>query len=427
MVFVYIGTVILILFVSYYTEKSILNPTFLLSIFWGVIGFLASLGLYDINRPSDKVWLVTLLGLVSFWSGDIIRRKIIKNKRVIFSKSRGEFKYCFKARIYKILLIIMLLYTLRRISTVVALWRAGYSLDIIRLVYFGFEVAGYQATEFIATFEIFFHLPCLYGCMTLVAINLALPKNKKFLDFFSMIGSIGWIVMAQVVSGGRTIIYIFVVEVIISFIMFNSVNNINKFIRKNIRLIIITCIAIVVVYELSIARKKSDSYDVMYALYSYFTGCFAHMGIRFEQIDFSPYTCGVSLFSGVLRPFMLAIKYICGSVPGVYQRTLDIATDLQSVVYIGKNVEFNAYVLPVFYFYYDGAYIGVVLDSIICGLFSGVIYRNMKNDKSPFFCSMYLLIIYVIFTSMIMYAGNLVYYVFAFLVVRLLFEKKIVR
>lgn len=412
---------------SYKYEKNIYNPAFLLTAFWGVLGILSGLSLYGMYMPSNKTYFVCSLGVIFFSLGNLFSKQYIGNKQLVFSFNyRKISRYVFRKYCYKILVVCMLCYNGYRMLTVLEMWKAGYSLNMIRLVYFGVEVGGYQISRIVSIIETFIHLPALYACMAITSYNLALPNKKKFIDIPTVMLNVLWIVMAQIISGGRMTIYIFTVEIVISYIIVHSISaeKIKKIVSKYLKILCIIICAIGFIYILSLGRQKTASYNVFRSLYVDFCGCFTHMSLQFEKINFAPYTWGVSLLSGLLRPLMLIVKYTMGSFPEIYKRTVDIGAQLQPPIMIGDTIEFNAYVLPVFYFYYDAAYMGVIIDSFICGIVCYRIYSLVNcNDKTAISVSFYLMIIYAIFTSMVRYAGNLVYYVLAFFVIRVLFKK----
>lgn len=80
--------------------------------------------------------------------------------------------------------------------------------------------------------------------------------------------------------------------------------------------------------------------------------------------------------------------------------------------------------LPVYYFYYDAAFLGVAFDSLVCGFVSNRIYAGVNNKKfDSYKVGIFLLVVYAIAMSMVRYAGNLVYYALSFVVLRLLHKK----
>ena len=405
----------------YIKEKNLYSPGFLLTLFWAVLSFFSNLCLYGMYRASDQAFIVALVSMILFSIGVLIS----SNKRLVIGNNKKETQYLFLLRRFRILVILMIVYCAYRFSIIIPLLKSGYSLDVIRMSYFGAEVYGTQISSWVSIFEIYVHLPVLYAAMGMCALNITKRKEEKFIDNFSSLLCIVWIVMAQIMMGGRIVIFIFGLESLIAFF----INNKMSFSRlitldKRVFKILGLCLCVVIaLYFLSINRTESQTYEFFKSFYVDMVGAFTHMGIRLEEFDTSNYTWGVSLLSGILRPVMLIWKYLVGAYPEIYNITINIGSFLQTPVMIGQNIEMNAYVLPAYYFYYDFGYIGVVFDSLICGCFCELIYTYRKNRNSVMWDCIYMLIVYAILTSMIRYAGNLVYYVLAFAVVRMLFKK----
>lgn len=429
MVYIFIILCFYSVLISYYIYKDIINPSFLLSFFWMILAIFASFCFYGLYPASDKSYITCCIGVLFFTIGNLISNSFCKKKKLKFGKLNDSYvhnKHSFSKKRFRIIVIIMLLFCLVRFKTVLSMLRAGYSLDMIRLVYFGYNVGGYGFSEFMSIIELFIHLPLLYASMAIISYNLALPKREKYIDSFTQIIALIWILFAQIITGGRMTLYIFGIEIFISYLIVNhyTIVNIKEFFQNHIKLIFFILCLVMIVYQLSLGRKNTDTYDVMKALYVDFCGSFTHMGLRFKQVDFEQYTYGLSLLSGFLRPLMLVIKYTLGKFPYLYQITIDIGNILQTPIMIGTNIETNAYVFPVFYFYYDGGFIGVLIDSLICGIVSGKIYYNANKSDNLYDNAIYLLIIYGICTSFIRYSGNLVYYALAFFMMRIFFKNK---
>lgn len=409
---------------SYFKERNFYNPTFLLAAFWLIIIFGASLRLYGMNKTSDQAYFLSFLGVLFFAVGALLKNNIGGKIPFVLDKSKNR-NYTFRYKLFQIMVVIMIIYCVHRLQVVIPMLRSGYTLDMTRMVYFGTEVGGYRISTWDSMFEIFLHLPCMYASMTLIAYNLVLPKEDRVLDKWTMLISAVWLVIAQIITGGRVLLYILGVEIAVAYLVTNRQQKHFKKFKSKITITIIGAIIIAIVYYLSINRKGDGSFDLFSSIYYYFFGCMPHMSTRLNSIDFGGYTWGVSLLSGLLRPFMIILKWIVGSYPDVYQKTLDIGVQLQTATHIGGSETFNAFVLAPFYFYYDAAYIGVIIDSVICGFVSYAFYEKIKlKSKSLMSVMFYLLIVYGISTSMIRYAGNLVYFVFAFGVIRILFKRE---
>lgn len=424
---VFLIVIISCIFCTRIIGGKIFSPVFMLCSFWLVIGIFAEMALFDVYRPSDKVWTVTTIGVIAFSFGALLATRLVGNRRVVFGKNKLDKNYVFDSQKYNIIVCLMLLYCAYRLLTAIKLLRMGLPLDMIRMLYFGNSVYGYKVPGWASTVEIYLHLPALYAAMTIVAMDIALPKDKHILKGKIRILSIAWIIIATFVSGGRNQLYAFAIEVLVAFFVTRQydVTSLINIIKKYSKLIFVILLMIFFLYLFSIMRNSSGKdYDFIRSIYVYFCGAFAHMDSRFNTVNFEDYTWGLSLLSGFLRPIMLVWKYLFGAFPELYQKTIDIGSTLQSRISIGNNVGFNAFVLPVYYFYYDAAFLGVAFDSLVCGFVSNRIYAGVNNKKfDSYKVGIFLLVVYAIAMSMVRYAGNLVYYALSFVVLRLLHKK----
>lgn len=162
---------------------------------------------------------------------------------------------------------------------------------------------------------------------------------------------------------------------------------------------------------------------LLYNLYVYFCGSVPHTSLRLDTVKMD-YTYGLTLISGFIRPLMLIYKYLVGNFPEIYQRTLDIGLTLQSPVYITDVKSFNAFVLPFYYFYNDFGVLGVITDSFIYGIFSGIVFFRFKKVPQKINLAKYLLIIIYIYTSMIRFSPSIVYFAFAYFYINFCFLNK---
>lgn len=179
-----------------------------------------------------------------------------------------------------------------------------------------------------------------------------------------------------------------------------------------------------VVYNLSINRNPDEEYDFFSSIYFYFCGCIPHTSIRLETIDFE-YTFGFTFLSGMLRPFMLVYKYLFGggSFPHLYQVSIDIPSTLQSpTVYVADGHAFNAFVLPFYYFYNDGGFIAVALESLLYGFFCTYTYERYKRTGKEKDFAKYLIVVNYIATSMIRYDFAIVYFALCYFYVNVFYS-----
>lgn len=403
-------------------ERNIYNPLVLFCGFIASISFLASLQLYGMSRTSNKVYIITSIGLIAFFIGvvlcDVFFEKY-NNKYTISAKKEENQKV--NKNILITFMVLMVVYSLYRFQQILPLIIQGYSFDHIRMVYFGTDIGGVSVGGLASIIEIYLNLPLLYAVIPIVIIEVISNKrktDKRIIVLFAI-----WLILTILITGGRTILYIIGVEFFICFMILNKKLRLGK--KTKISMMCCVVGVIILMYYMSINRKNDGSeYEFIKTLYTNFSGAMPHMSYRLETINIKEnYTYGLTLFSGILRPFMLIYKYIFGNYPELYQYTLDIGSQLQTPVSLGGNITFNAYVTPFYYFYYDLGYLGVVIDSIIYGAVCQWFYIKMKSKFSIMNIAFYLLIIQGIFTSMIRYSFVLIYYVLAFIFIRIIFVK----
>ncbi len=303
MAIITIAVLFLICIISYMNNKNIFNPIFMLSGFWLIIVFLSSMGLFGVMQPTFTAYLVTLLGAICYALGGLCFANI---RFVTIGKSLKNNSYMFVPKRFCAFVITMLIYEAYRFVDVFRMLRRGYSLNMIRLVYFGIDVDGFKIGRFESIMETYVHLPLLYACMAVLALETVITKENKSTPFLIRILGYAWIGMAQIIMGGRIVIYIFAIELLIAYFITRNKHFVYDHPGKKKKILIISLIglAIAFVYWLSISRTGNKDYPFLRSMYVDFCGCMAHMSLRFENIDFD-YTYGISLLSGVLRPFML--------------------------------------------------------------------------------------------------------------------------
>lgn len=414
---------------AYYRYKTLLNPESLFTGFVGFIVLLASFRLFGLTETSMYTHIVIIIGIVMFFVGGEIGSRIrVKNSSSI-SSGTNSVNVKLNNKLVLCLVILLLLFSLYRMySTVLPMLRRGFSLDMIRLVYFGSEFQEFSYNRVETVMEMFVNLPFLYAMIPIFSIEITRPKDKKELSYITIILMGIWIGLSCVVSGGRLLIYNLAVCIGAAFLLNKREVNysiVSTKSKKRRNFIIFTVLAIIIymMYQLSINRTNNAAYEFGYQLYVYFCGCVPHTSYRLDTVRFD-YTYGLTLISGFLRPVMLAYKYLVGNgnFPEVYQRTIDIGTTLQSAVVISHDHTYNAFVLPFYYFYFDGGLIGVLFDSFIYGAFCSSCFSSYQRNKNKLALARYLFVIVLIGTSMVRYNLGLVYFAFAFIYIRFVFK-----
>lgn len=412
--------------------KSIMNPQTLFCGFIGLIVFLSSLRLYGLSETSTLTFVIIISGIVAYSGGAYLATRVkkipVKISNITFDYEENH--YTLRKKFIFFLAAFLLLFAVYRMfSLVIPMLRSGYSLDTVRMIYFGGEYQEYSYSRLDSIIEMFINLPFLYAFIPVVAIEITKEKDKRELNKSTLIMLLIWMGLSCIISGGRALIYNLAVVIVAAFIFSKKKKKHTTPRKKNIkRNVIVTIIIIGIVYMmylLSIHRSRDAVYEFAYQLYIYFCGSVPHMSLRLNTINIE-YTYGLTLVSGFLRPFMLVYKYLLGNgqFPELYQRTINIGATLQSAVTISSGHTYNAFVLPFYYFFVDGHLLGVIIDSFFYGVFCSRAYYHFKRNKTKITEAKYLLVIILIATSMVRYNLGLVYFAFAYIYINFLFKKQ---
>lgn len=413
--------------------KNIFNPQVLFCGFLGVISFLATIRLFGLSKTSDLTYLLIIIGVIMFFVGvQISGRGNYKSLKCgnISTYARDTLNYGIRKKIVFSLGMFLLIWSAYRMgTTVIPLLRQGFSLDTIRLIYFGYEFQGYSYSRIDEIIEMFVNLPFLYATLPIIAIELTEKKELREIKPRLLVILLIWVVFSCVISGGRVLIYNFLVVFVMAFLIKNKEakrdNTKRMKTRTKMILLFIVLVMIYVMYQLSINRTGSGSYEFLYQIYIYFCGCLPHTSLRLDTVNMD-YTYGMTFISGFLRPLMLIYKYTIGSgaFPAIYQRTIDIGETLQTAVNISEGHTFNAFVLPFYYFYYDGGIIAVIVESLLYGIFCGRAFARYQSYPTKRNLAKYLVIIIYIANSMVRFCPSLVYFALAYIYVDLYFGKE---
>lgn len=390
---------------------------------------MATIRLFGLSKTSDLVYLIVVLGVISYSIGVSISRKY-KIKTGLQNNSKNFYIFELKDRFVFFLVLVLLIWTgYRMVTTVIPMLRAGFPLDAVRLVYFGNEFQGYSYSRIDDIVEMFINLPFLYALMPITVIELTTSKENRELKSITIIMLLVWLVISCIISGGRVMIFLFVVLFIVAYLLNGNgkvfAERIKHKTRTSVIGIVVVSVMMIVMYQLSINRSGSGTYEFLYQIYVYFCGCMPHTSLRLETVNID-YTFGMTFFSGILRPLMLVYKYLIGngSFPDIYQRTIDIGETLQTAVTISSGHTFNAFVLPFYYFFNDGGILAVAVESLIYGYFSGRVFINYQVAHTKREMAKYLIIVIYIATSMIRFSPSLVYFAFAYFYVDFFFSPK---
>lgn len=406
--------------IAFFSRKNKMSPIFVFPMFIGVVTFFANFRLWGLPSASSIVYLMILCGVVFFALGGSLVKPVVTHSKV---------KYTYKTKLLFVVVSLLLFWGVYKLLTIsLPLLLMGESLNAVRGVYFGQEVEGISHNSWDDFIEIYLNKPTEYALIPIVAYEMAKKREDRLLSFKLMVMCIVLIILSTLNTGGRFMLVLFMLVIAGAFILRKIDNKKyhifekNKFKSKNkkVWLVVVVCILGYSLYWLSTNRTgEQGSYDFGKTIYMNYCGCIPHMSEKLIKID---YTYGATFLQGISRPFMLLYKYLLGEgmFPDFYQRSINISQILQSEVYWGDTV-FNAYVMPFYYFYWDGGIVAVILESFVYGFFCMKIY--VKRKLSVLYDVKYLLILLYLLASTVWFAPYFIYFVLAYFYINIFFKK----
>lgn len=408
----------------YAQNKNWTTPSVLFCLLWGVVSFLASLRLYDINEAGINTWLVILIGTISFVTGASIIRINGKREPSIENNNNKEFNsvYCcyLSSKTFWILFAIIGIVVTIDVKNSIELMQLGYSLDLIRAARYGLmEINGYMARSDSLSILISLTASALQIILIAVGIEYFILNTKKNWKF--ILAAVYLVIAGAFSDGGRWGLAYFIIELFVCYELLkdkgriiSSIKITKKTKKKLIVLFIILIATVVIITELR------WSGDIRKHFYLYLCGCVPLLDCKIQDIDKSGfYSIIFGSQYGIWSFFIPIIQKILGISIPVYQDSLTNVMTGQEYCDIGGGSSFNAFVTSFYYLYADFRWLAVILGMMLFGLIAGKIYRSaVKNDRKG--CVVpYLIITQMILKSIQTYplTANVYVLVFVFMLV----------
>lgn len=382
--------------------------------------FFASLQLFSYYDSNPAVYFIIALGLLSF---TVAYYFAVGDRNFHYKKSNEQLdgsiseSYQIKYPLFVVCVLIIIVFSLQRLITFLALFASGISLSTLREYYFNPELAGSALgnISFSKNASItYIYLPCLFLLMIIATISLFhdIIRKRKKLYITIIYLCVG--VYCLTSGGGRNLIYTIGFMSLFCYlyfnrqdfsIIFNNVRSERRLNKKNRRrvLFFIAIVAVWVMIALSSLRSDSGS-DRTFAetLYQYFCGYIPYTSHFYENLQQSDYTNGWMFISCITKPFSnLMQSFLHISFPDTYMRACRLLEQFSEHVRISPYMRTNAYVSAFYCFYTDFGYTSVVIESMIFGACCGV--SDTKNRLKPDHRSLvfYLIWFYIILWSII--------------------------
>lgn len=367
--------------------KKWINPVACLSALWGVIFFLNSIKLYNLNVAEDSTILIMLMGVIAFSFGFFIWSEFKKRYSFIIRKNKNvnnqRYIYIPNYYVLYILCIIIILMNLPNLINSLSLLLNGKGLDQIRYLMQNSTTSN-QGT-IIGVINNLVVSPAIFAIVPITAIDIVLGKKDKKL----MLLTFCVMLIKLLGEGGRVQLLYFIIHIVVAFIFgYDKKNIINVLSRKKNKfkiIVLILLLTVIIVFaSLSRAGEGLKAFTYYY---------FSMQPTMFEQWtakagDLKGY--GEASLNGILFPVLYVLTNLFGiKYPSHWSEVYNLiqATDSEWLVIAGKNISANAYVSMFWYFYLDARKIGVIIFSLLYGAFCGEKYSNMiKNLNARSLC-----------------------------------------
>lgn len=379
------------------------NPISFFCVIWLVIVTLAMMQLNDLNETSQKAYAIVLVGVFCFIIGSAvgIRKKLVLGKvgslsnYVYDSGCWYKKKFRLNTKVVWLFTIVTLIVLLIQLSSIALLYLQGASMHDVRVIYASGNYALESGNVFLSILNTYIARPFEVAVMPLSAIAFFQEKRK---NWGLLISGIVIVVLQIIIDAGRVgiIQWLFCVAFIYIFTsqqLFHG--RISAKIKFRITLIAIICF--MVLMYLSSLREIEDTTSSFYA---YICGCMPYMDARLENVDSSGiFTYGASAMFGLTT----VVSWLL-SIIGMYPTFFTVVTNMASVqeyYFIGRKIEFNAFVTTFYHFYIDGRWLGVVLGMLVYGYFCGRCYNNVTKNASSKTLYIYTLVLIGLLFSMV--------------------------
>ena len=389
-------------------SKFILNPLTVMFLLWGIIVPLSSLGLYDVDIPSEKAYFAILIGLIAFLIGGLLGWRPSRFRIKLKKSGNGDriaYSYVWNKKLLYFLITASMAYYLYKLVLVISMLRSGATFYVIRELATAEDTNELRTSSFIIAVQALIASPTSFLMVAIMPIEL-LKEGKKNKLLIRL--SIALMVLWVLTSGGRWVIMWFAAYFACVFLMKKGeIQNIQwKRLLKRFRMPILIGLILLVVFLLYITlSRKGNDVDLLKEIFVYFVAPVPYFSHNIQTIDTNYsdiYGLGVSSFYGFLYPLFLVIRLIIGHYP---EKVLDIYYMsfymFEKPTYIGGNIYMNAYVTAFYQPYLDGRLLGVFIILFILGYICCKSFYNTQKDNNPHNMLIYLLLLQKVMFSFV--------------------------
>ncbi|HFU3970355.1 TPA: O-antigen polymerase [Streptococcus suis] len=392
MIYFVLFLVLLLLVVSYLLSKTLLNPIVMFLCLWSVILLFSSLGLYNMNKVSEKTYILILLGIIAFVIGGVISFSLLSVNGSIQKNIQLNLNY--NHSIARICLGISFIGMLYLFLTSLQLLLQGYNLNQIHNMFYGYGEHSMLLSDTVHAIINWICLPLLYVSLFYASINIF---NRKYSYFFIL--TFFTLFLYLIGNASRVMLGIVAINFLILMKFYNI--NLSKKFKKKIRQAIILFVLFFIFLTLSrINTQNSNNVNSLYAYFTIPVNLFDYWINWFDSVG-AEHTNGGAFVFGFLSWINFFMEKI--GINFLNYNTISeyiMATQNRWInVFPGKS--YNAFVTMFYYFYMDLGSLGIVIGSSLFGFISYYTYFYSVKIRNANNLLYYLFIVQCILTSFV--------------------------
>lgn len=399
-------------YIQHRRKKTWVAPDVLFCYEWAFITFLASLHLFNMFEASIKVWMIVLIGSMSFIIG--VNTKQNNNDRMIANKgcTISSLKPFFNPRTFVFFAVILFISQWGDFWQSIKLQALGYSLGEMRGAHFGSdEVNGISRST--GALDAIINMLKSAIQILVIAVGIYYYSIRKKRKTLYLLTVIGLVLMEAYTDGGRFGLAYLLVEVFVCFFLVQQ-RQTRISTGSSIRVIVVVVGIVAAIMAVSLSRGwEYQDFSVKY--YRYICGNIVFFDQHLKRIDNSDalYIIWCS-FYGLWAMLLPALRAFIGlPYPSSFQEaSKQIVGVTQDAVQIGVNMYTNAFITPFYHLYADGRWVGVIVGMFLFGLLCGWVYRKVELRQDGRNIIVYLIICQMIFKSLSAYPFSNTGYVF---------------
>ncbi len=382
------------LVVTFLMKRKISNLAVLFNLIWSVLILISIIGFIGINKPSDEVYGIFCKGTVSFNVAYIVLSIIC----VSVKKNRHSIKpttmsvELLRERIISIIQIILLVYySVKLVGVIEYVLNTG-SYESIRSYYYSDQFLS-SIIEYL--FITYLFDPMITVTIILFSFNLFDRKYRKTTLALMAVN----IVLRAFISGGRTILFEFVVILIMAYLAyFKDVRTIK--LRQKVILTLFCAVVTLFAVIISFGRDgKTDGIisTIIEMLAINFTGSFKYLSILLERDLFLPdRTYGAASFAGIYDVFISISRFFGMENAETLQNSIGNIT--AKFWYIG-NYSYNAMPTMYYFFITDWGKTGPIIGGAVFAAIACFAEKLFVNKRTYKYFAVYLLVVLIVAES----------------------------